>query len=343
MKFINIANWNQLPESANALFEAAAVKSIYLSRPWFESLTSAVMEDEQTLLIACVVSADKFMAILPLVKSRGNIGYSLKHGYTPCYSLLLADDDQESVLACLVEGLQQLPLNALLLEPVADDDNNLHALQQAMQYAGFDCHRSFRFYNWILRLQGQSFQEYMATRPARLRNTLARKQRKLEREHGFDIRLFRGDEVPEAMSDYYAVYNSSWKANEQFTDLVDDVVAGFSRAGWSRLGVLYVNGKAVAAQLWFVHHGKASIFRLSYDELWKAYSPGSILTRFMMEYVIDTDKVEEIDFLTGNEAYKQDWMSQRRERFVLSCVKDIRTTAWYVGFFESLKHRLKGI
>jgi hypothetical protein len=40
-----------------------------------------------------------------------------------------------------------------------------------------------------------------------------------------------------------------------------------------------------------------------------------------MEYVIDTDRVEEIDFLTGNDAYKQDWMSERRERFLLSCVK----------------------
>ena len=33
----------------------------------------------------------------------------------------------------------------------------------------------------------------------------------------------------------------------------------------------------------------------------------------MMEHVIDVDQVEEIDFLTGNDAYKQDWMSARGE------------------------------
>jgi hypothetical protein len=40
-----------------------------------------------------------------------------------------------------------------------------------------------------------------------------------------------------------------------------------------------------------------------------------------MQYVIDIDKVEEIDFLTGNEVYKQDWMSVRRQRWRLLFVK----------------------
>jgi CelD/BcsL family acetyltransferase involved in cellulose biosynthesis len=34
----------------------------------------------------------------------------------------------------------------------------------------------------------------------------------------------------------------------------------------------------------------------------------------MMEQVIDRDRVTALDFLTGNEGYKQDWMSERRER-----------------------------
>ena len=61
----------------------------------------------------------------------------------------------------------------------------------------------------------------------------------------------------------------------------------------------------------------------------------------MMEYVIDTDRVEEIDFLTGNDAYKQDWMSERRERFLLCCVKKTRAGSGQQKVFESLKHVLK--
>ena len=93
-----------------------------------------------------------------------------------------------------------------------------------------------------------------------------------------------------------------------------------------RLAILYIEDKPAAAQFWFVAHGKASIFKLVYDEAWKQYSPGSILISYLMEHVIEIDKVGEIDFLTGNDAYKQDWMSERRQR-------------WSVSFYKANKPR----
>jgi len=71
------------------------------------------------------------------------------------------------------------------------------------------------------------------------------------------------------------------------------------------------------------------------DQPWRHYSPGSILTSFLMEHVIDTDKVDEIGFVTGNEAYEQDWMPDRRERFALSCVKPAIPTGRYARFVGS--------
>ena len=343
MKFVCYSDWDQLPESANALFEQGEKDSIFFSRPWFECLAATALKDDHTMVLACVMVGDTVMAILPLMESAGNKAwYSLRHGFTPLYSLLLADDDQERVLSCLTQALSQLPVNGLLLEPVAEDDSKLNGLQRSLETAGFSCEHIFRHYNWIYRLQGQTYEEYMAVRPAQLRNTISRKKRKLEREHGYEIRLFTGDEVPRRMSDYYEVYDASWKQNEiNNAGFQDCFVESFSRAGWSRLAILYVKGQPVAAQLWFVHDGKASIFRLAYDKAWKKYSTGSILTSFLMEYVIDTDRVEEIDFLTGNDAYKQDWMSERRERLLLSCVKSIIPASRYERFVKSLKRIMK--
>lgn len=343
MKFVCFSDWSQLPESANALFIQGEKDSVFFSRSWFECLTATALADKDTLVLACVVAGEKVMAILPLMESAGNkTWYSLRHGFTPHYSLLLADDDQAQVLACLAQALAQLPVKGLLLEPIADDDSTLNALQKCLLTARFNCAQIFRSYNWICRLQGQSYQEYMAARPAQLRNTISRKKRKLEREHGYEIRLFTGEEVLHAMPDYYVVYNASWKQNEiKNAGFQDCFVEDFSRAGWSRLAILYIKGQPIAAQLWFVHHHKASIFRLAYDKAWRAYSTGSILTSFLMEYVIDTDRVDEIDFLTGNDAYKQDWMSERRERFLLSCVKNITPVSRYERFGEALKRMLK--
>lgn len=341
MKFVCYTTWYQLPESANTLFEQGEKDSIFFSRPWFENLTPAALDHDQAMVLACVVAGNKVMAILPLMKGDGNIWQSLMHRYTTHYSLLLADDDQQRVLTCLAQGLSHLPLHSLLLEPVADNDSRIIGLQQIMERAGYRCEHIFRHYNWIYRVQGQSYEDYMAARPANLRNTISRKQRKLDREHGYEIRLFTGNEVPPAMSDYYAVYSASWKANEQYVDFLNGIVASFSQQGWSRLAVLYVKRQPIAAQLWFVHHGKANIFRLAYDKEWRPYSPGSILTRFLMKYVIDIDKVVEIDFLTGNDAYKQDWMADRRERFALSCVKNVKPTGKYQRFIESLRSMIK--
>ncbi len=343
MKFFCYTDWGQLPESTSALFAQAEQDSLFFSRQWFECLTATALEADHTLVLACVVSGDKVMAMLPLMRCVGvKTWYSLRHGFTPLYSLLLTDEAQEQILICLAQGLSQLPVNGLLLEPVADDDRKLNGLEKCLTAAGFNCERLFRHYNWVYRLQGQSYAEYMAARPAQLRNTILRKKRKLEREHGYEIRLFTGDAVLRGMPDYYVVYHASWKQNETRNAAFQDCfIEKFSRAGWSRLAILYIKGQPVAAQLWFVHNHKASIFRLAYDRAWRQYSTGSILTSFLMEYVIDTDGVNEIDFLTGNDAYKQDWMSERRERFLLGCIKTIKPVSRYARFAEVLQRMLK--
>ena len=343
MNFVCYTDWDQLPESANLLFDRGEDESVFLSRQWFECMTTAALEDDQAVVLACVVNNDKVIAVLPLVQSIGSkIWYSLRHGFTPIFSLLIDDDEQDDVLSCLSQALAQLPISGLLLEPVSTQDDKLNALQGWLTTAGFSCEHYFRQYNWVYRLHGQSYADYMATRPARLRNTILRKKRKLERVHGYQICVYTGNEVPTHMPDYYVVYNASWKQNDTSNaEFQDCFIKQFSSKGWTRLAILYTEDQPVAAQLWFVCHGKASIFRLAYDEKWKRYSVGSILTSFMMKYVIDSDSVHEIDFLSGNDAYKQEWMSERKERFLLSCVKSIIPASRFTRLANALKPMLK--
>jgi len=340
MKFEYYSNWNQLPVSVDLLFEHSGKESMFFTRQWFEALYSTTFEDNQSLLLVSIVDEGRVLALLPLVGSNEQ-GRSFSHRYTALYSLLLAEEKQAEVIDCLAEGLSLMPIHSLQLSPVAEDDSKLLSLQQALQSYGYKCHQHFFFYNWIHRIQGQSFDEYMAGRPTQLRNTIARKRRKLEREHECEIRMFKDDEVQQGLVDYHAPYSASWKANEQYLELLNAVALNLSLPGWTRLAVLYIDGKAAAAQLWFVVQGKASIFRLAYDEEWKRYSPGSILTAYLMKYVIDIDKVKEIDFLTGNEAYKQDWMSVRRQRCRLVFVRQHKLQSDYGVLMTVFKNVFK--
>lgn len=343
MEFVCFADWEQLPDSVDQLFAQAEKESIFYSRPWFENLLENSPEENQGVLLACVLDGDRVRALLPLSQRDGEHGYPLKHLYTSLYSLLIDADPQQEILTCLIDGLRKLPVLSLQLDPIAEDDRNLQSLQQAMESNEFTCHRYFRFYNWIHRTEGESFADYMAARPSRVRNTVNRKSRKLEREHGYRIRLFTDRDLDQALADYRTVYNASWKANEVFEPFVYGLAQRFSQYGWLRLAILYIEEQPAAAQFWFVAHGKASIFKLAYDEAWKQYSPGSILIAYLMQYVIDTDKVDEIDFLTGNDAYKQDWMSERRQRWRLSCIDNTPRKAKGISPVSALWEVLKSL
>lgn len=314
MEFLCVNDWEQLPAGAQRLFARAERNSLFFSRRWLEVLSANALEEDQQLALACVLDGQSVLAILPLRAHESGNWHSLSTYYSSLYTLLLGDGQQQAILDCLAEGLARLDLQTLRLDPVAEDDAVLHGLQRAMAARGFDSDRVFRFVNWSHPLNGSTFAQYLAERPARLRNTIARKRRKLEREQGYEIRLTTGEDLDRTMTDYATIYKASWKGGERFPGFVPALVNTMAAAGWLRLAVLYIDGRPAAGQIWFVVHGKASIFRLAYDEAWQRYSPGSILTAFLMQQVIDTDGVESLDFLTGNEPYKQDWMSERRER-----------------------------
>ncbi len=341
MKFVCFSDWSQLPESANVLFDKAIKENMFFSRPWFENLVDTALKTEQSMLLACVTEGETMLAILPLIQQSDGHWESLSHSYSTHYTILLQDRENSQALACLASGLNLLPFKTLRLKPYDENDLKVHGLQQAMENLGISCHQGFRFYNWSYLLQGQSFEQYMAKRPGSVRNTIARKERKLEREQGYEIRLFTDQQIPQAIADYNVVYKASWKAAEVSNDIMVSLIERFAKMGWLRLAVLYIQGQPAAAQIWFVVYSKASIFRLAYDESWKQYSPGSILTKFLMEYVIDTDKVDKIDFLTGNERYKQDWMSQRNARWEMVCANTRKPRKKSEQFIESLKGLLK--
>ena len=337
MEFVCYADRHQIPESVNTLFNEAAKESIFYSRPWFDNLIDHGLEDGQTLLLAAVVESETVLALLPLTYQESGYCKSFGHIYSSLFTLLLSNSNRSNALSCLAEGLKQLPVFSLRLDPIAETDTDLELLEQALILAGFRCHRYFRFFNWYQPTSDLCFDAYMSERPSRVRNTVARKSRKLEREHGYHIRLYTDSEIDQGLSDYTSVYNASWKAHEQYDDFIEGLAHTLSAAGWLRLAVLYIADQPVAAQFWFVAHGKASIFKLAYDQAWKHYSPGSILIAYLMKHVIDIDKVDEIDFLTGNDNYKQDWMAERRQRWRLHFTNSNSSQQSNLTFTQRLK------
>ena len=183
----------------------------------------------------------------------------------------------------------------------------------ALRRAGFIGYKYFCFKNWILKID-QSWEDYLASREDRVRNTLKRKSKKFSQSGGSLEVVSSKQEIHSALEDFQTVYRSSWKIPEPFECFIPGLVRIFGDRGWIRVGIARIEGQAVAAQIWITKGERASIFKLAYDERFRDYSPGTLLTAKLMEHAFKIDKVLEIDYMQGDDHYKREWMTCQKER-----------------------------
>jgi CelD/BcsL family acetyltransferase involved in cellulose biosynthesis len=162
--------------------------------------------------------------------------------------------------------------------------------------------------NWIARTGDMDFDTYWAARPAKLRNTFKRKAKAA----GLDVKVHDRFDAA-AWADYESVYRASWKPEEGSFPFLRALAEQEGAAGTLRLGIAIQDGRPVAAQLWLVEDGIATIHKLAYAEDAKSLSPGTILGEAMFRRAIDGDRVRLIDYGVGDEPYKADWMDERRQ------------------------------
>jgi hypothetical protein len=228
------------------------------------------------------------------------------------------DAVSESTVFRALEGMQRelSTCDVVDLRPLATDSPFFAAAQTALRRLGFSVDSYFCFGNWYLPVAGRRFDDYYAGVPPQVRNTIRRAEKRLARLPAARVEIVAsaGAELDRAIALYTAAYAQSWKAPEPYSVFVPGFCRLAAAQGWLRLGLVTLNDQPLAAQIWIVKDGKASIFKLAYDGEYAKLSPGSVLTKTLLRHVIDIDRVTEVDYLAGDDDYKKDWMSHRRER-----------------------------
>ncbi|HEX8640530.1 MAG TPA: GNAT family N-acetyltransferase [Allosphingosinicella sp.] len=210
---------------------------------------------------------------------------------------------EEDVVTALAAALRDGGVAELELAPIEDPE----PLKNGFRAAGWSVAVAPKTSNWRVATEGMDFESYWAKRPARLRNTAKRRAKGAE----LDIQIHdRFDEA--AWAEYEAVYRASWKPEEGSFPFLRALAEQEGAAGTLRLAIARSHGRPVAAQLWLVENGQATIHKLAYTEDAKAMSPGTLLSMAMFRRAIDEDRVKAIDYGTGDEPYKADWMDEKR-------------------------------
>jgi len=308
-----------IPTSAIDCFNSGH-KNFFCSYAWYENfLATVLIQDNNGSAQFLVDEQDNVVqVVLPLKVNiaKGTSSFeSLTNYYSPFFQFNTKLVKTEELLDFFVSFKQaQKNWDTLTLRAMAKQD--VFNLLAILKKSALPCIPFFCFANWYLEVNQRSFNQYFSGLSSRVKNTVTRKTKQFNRLDGARVEIFqKGEELEEGIKAFEAVYALSWKEEETFPGFISGLMRMAAKQGALRLGVAYINDVAVAAQLWIVADNTAYIYKLAYDEKYKKLSIGSILTATLMRYVIDVDKVTCVDYLSGDDDYKKEWMSHRRERW----------------------------
>jgi hypothetical protein len=320
-------HWDALPEQTVGLFDGTSVQSVFLSRVWFQNLIHTSLNAGQKVRVFSIEYCSRPgipVLLLPTYTEDAEAFKpwalsSLTNFYTPLFAPLVSDNcESRSALQALAMKIagQSPRWDTVNLRWLDKNSSMFLELVYALKSAGFVVQTYFCSGNWYEPIGERNYEQYLQGLRSSVRNIARSKAKKIARSGRVRIETVSGGGgLDSAIQAYERIYNSSWKTPEPYPQFMPGLLRTFAAVGWLRLGVAYVSGEPAAAQVWFVANRIASIYKIAYDQKFKDLSVGSYLTMHMMQHAIDVEKVTEIDYLTGDDRYKQDWMSHRRERW----------------------------
>lgn len=315
-------NVRELPPRHMAAFDQAEHTSYDLSLLWFANLADTTLGPQHRLKLYAAEDEASQVVVVPMQYDE-TIGKprTLK-ALANCYTALYAPVSSSAVTVELLgqalrSAMDDRPAwDVMDFSPLSVENGSFQVLFSALRSVGLLPFKYYCFGNWYLPVSGRSYAEYHGTLPSRLKNTLKRKSKQFLGSAGGRLEIITGgSRLEPGIADYQKVYATSWKVQEPFPNFIPGLLRSCAAKGWLRLGIAYLHDEPVAAQIWIVAHGRAAIFKLAYDEKFASYSAGSILSAHMMQQALDVERVHEVDYLIGDDPYKKDWMSHRRERW----------------------------
>lgn len=315
---------SDLPDEVEALFDSSSNEDFFLSLAWFRALADAGFAAASQARVYLAGPPDTRAGLVVCAAPRGLQGFgtrtmrSLTNFYSCRYAPLLHEVARPEALGSVIDQMvgERPRWDVINLDSLDRDGALFPALSQAFASRGWPVQSYFHFGNWFENTTDMTAADYFAARPGQLRNTLKRQAGKLAKTSSSTFRIFtREDELEEAIDSYETVYAQSWKEAEPFPSFAAKLIRTAAALGSLRLGIMTIDDVPAAAQIWIVWRGKATIFKLAHDRRFTALSPGSLLTRHMMEHVLSEGRVREVDFGRGDDPYKQLWLPRRRERW----------------------------
>jgi CelD/BcsL family acetyltransferase involved in cellulose biosynthesis len=285
--------WNELAEQTGNLFSTWEWHSL-----WWRHFGSA-----RTLLATlCRSSAGQLVAVLPLYLWRGRplrvvrlVGHHVGDQLGP----ICRPSDRRAVSEALTAALSRYEADIFLGEHLPGDEK---------WGALLDAKVLKRDASPALRVDGASWDEFLASCSSNLRSQIRARERRLAREHDIRYRLTASrDELQNDLDTLFALHKLRWGGQAttfaRYEEFHRDFAACALDRGWLRLWSLEIDGQPRAAWYGFRFAGIQSFYQSGRDPAWDRSSVGSVA---LMHSIRDAfaDGMSEYRFLRGDEPYK---------------------------------------
>jgi CelD/BcsL family acetyltransferase involved in cellulose biosynthesis len=326
----------------SALCDEARAGTVFLSPQWLVPWWKHFGEGREICAIA-LRDAGELVGFLPLFRENVRAGglpitrvAFLGDGATGCdYLDVLAapgrePEVREAALAalgkiewdlCDLDGLWRESPTALLfaqrfpsVRPVAANVAGLDGGDSVVRDA------RLRFVCPHIPLDG-TWQEFLAGLGRR--ENLRRREKWLFRQPGVSVEVARTEaEAAQAVETFLELHRARWSVEGGSDGLSDqrhdnfhrEAVRELARRGWLRLYTLRAARRPVASVYGIVRGNTFLYYQSGYDPAWAQKSVGLVLLARTVEDAF-AEKLEDFDFLRGNEGYKAQWA--RAERWTI--------------------------
>ncbi len=329
MPFYRNPDFLRLPGALACLFDTVAGDSFFALPAWYDLMARHGVPEGSEIRVYTDERPGSAMALLlrSSAQEAGRCLTSLANAYSVEHGIICGPgtDLDAGFAAILSEILTERPrwecLGLAALDPL---DPSYRTAVRSLRRAGLLVECAFDSGTWYEETAALGFADYLAARPAELRNTWRRKRRRVDRGHRLSKAFFaEATGIDQAIADYQTIYAASWKPAESFPEFIPALIRLAAELGALRLGIYYIDGIPAAAQFWILWHGRAVIYKLAHDKRLDDLSLGTLLMMEMTERVLTDDRPHEITLGRGDDPYKKLWLSKRRERWGISAANPL--------------------
>ncbi len=317
-----------LKSAWNLLLEKLGNSNFFLSFEWMWTWWKC-LGSEKELLIFVINNGDEIVGIAPLMKERRSIKHiqfyeicfisTISVAYSPgafsgTLDILINPEHENAREVFFRYLLAEIKgWNRIRLHPLPENSQTLRILHKIGQDLNIKIYKKKVFDNAYLQIK-ESWETYFNGRSKKFRKNLARAKKKLSENGKVTFVEYRNpEEINDALKNLKLVESRAWKAetgihldDEQNHHFYIELAKVISKKRWLRVWVLKVDNIPIAYDYHVDYFGNIKTLKGSYDKIFAAFSPGSLLSWQAHQLFFQEDKGG-VDLLWGNLDYKQKW------------------------------------